>query len=221
MNKVQMIGRLAKDPELRFTPNGKAVTTMIIAVDKPFGDKQSDFFKVQVWNKLAESSAQYLAKGRQVGISGRLEQKMRDVKDTNGYNVYDNWITAESVYFLGANPNSNQNDHQQNYDGYDSANVDGYNQNFGGQQQENNQIQSQYGQNQNGRMNNSQQNRSAGKQQQHARINDRQQGSNNSSQFYDQRGSRNPNNVANYNREYDQRYGDMEAQEFSNDDLPF
>ena len=221
MNKVQMIGRLAKDPELKFTPNGKAVTTMIIAVDKPFGDKQSDFFKVQVWNKLAESSAQYLTKGRQVGISGRLEQKMRDVKDINGYNVYDNWITAESVYFLGANPNSNQFDHQQNPDGFDQVFVDDYTQNSVDQQQGNGQLQSQYVQKQSDRMNNSQHNRSAGKQQQQPRKNDRQNGSYPSNQRYDQRGSRNQNNVINYNREYDQRYGDMEAQEFNSDDLPF
>ena len=64
MNTVIMIGRLTRDPELRYIPNtGKAVANFDIAVDRPFSkEKETDFFKVQVWGKMAENCANYLAK---------------------------------------------------------------------------------------------------------------------------------------------------------------
>lgn len=258
MNRVEIIGRLTRDPELRFTPNGKPVTTMFVAVNKPYGDKQANFFKVQVWLKPAENAAKYLSKGRQVGIAGHLEQakrmardqqgKLVEVKDNYGNNVWDTWITADSVYYLGDNPNpssngSNQNAHQydaqEDYGGYDPGYDDydpGYDtqqQGYGNNpQQGHNDQQQGYGQaqpqNQGGRMSN-QQNRSGGNQQQQAtqqqrqpQNNGRQNGSNNAGQQNNQRGSRNQNNnVVNYNREHDQRYGDMEALPFNDDDLPF
>ena len=100
MNTVIMIGRLTKDPELRYIPNsGKAVANFDIAVDRPFSkEKETDFFKVQVWGKMAENCANYLAKGSQAGIRGRIQNRSYEV---NGQKRYATEIIAEEVQFLG------------------------------------------------------------------------------------------------------------------------
>ena len=85
MNKVVLIGRLTKDPELRFTPgSGAAVTTLTLAIDKyntKTGQKEADFVPVVVWGKQAESTANYMSKGSQVAISGRIQTRSYDAKD--------------------------------------------------------------------------------------------------------------------------------------------
>ena len=100
MNAVIMIGRLTKDPELRYIPNsGKAVASFDIAVDRPFSkEKETDFFKVQVWGKMAENCANYLAKGSQAGIRGRIKNRSNEV---DGQKRYATEIIAEEVQFLG------------------------------------------------------------------------------------------------------------------------
>ena len=100
MNTVILIGRLTKDPELRYIPNsGKAVANFDIAVDRPFSkEKETDFFKVQVWGKMAENCANYLAKGSQAGIRGRIQNRRYEV---NGQKRYATEIIAEEVQFLG------------------------------------------------------------------------------------------------------------------------
>ncbi len=79
MNVVALIGRVVADPELRYTPNGHAVTTIRVAVDRrfksPSGEKETDFFDVIAWKQSAEFAANYLKKGRLVGIEGRLQQR--------------------------------------------------------------------------------------------------------------------------------------------------
>ena len=85
MNKVVLIGRLTKDPELRFTPGtGSAVTTLILAVDRyntKTGQREADFIPVVIWGKQAESAANYLSKGSQAAISGRIQTRSYDAKD--------------------------------------------------------------------------------------------------------------------------------------------
>ena len=95
-----MIGRLTRDPEPRHIPNsGKAVANFDIAVDRPFSkEKETDFFKVQVWGKMAENCANYLAKGSQAGIRGRLQNRSYEV---DGQKRYATEIIAEEVQFLG------------------------------------------------------------------------------------------------------------------------
>src|SRR5438128_3882593 len=78
LNKVILIGRLATDPELRYTPSGVAVTSFRIAVDRPVarneaGEKETDFIDIVAWRHSAEFAANYLNKGRLVAIDGRLE----------------------------------------------------------------------------------------------------------------------------------------------------
>ena len=85
MNKVILIGRLTKDPELKYTPgNGTAVTTLTLAVDNynsKSGEKTADFIPVVLWGKQAENTAQYMSKGSQVAISGRISVRTYDAKD--------------------------------------------------------------------------------------------------------------------------------------------
>lgn len=103
LNKVILIGRLTKDPELRFTPaNGVAVTTFTLAVDRPFlnqkGEREADFIPVVVWRKLAETCANNLKKGRLVGVSGRLQVRSYDTP--GGQRRWVTEVVADEVQFL-------------------------------------------------------------------------------------------------------------------------
>jgi single-strand DNA-binding protein len=74
LNTVVLVGRLTKTPELRYTTGGKAVATLRLAVDRGgSGDKETDFIDVVVWEKQAETVANYLDKGRLIGVQGRLQ----------------------------------------------------------------------------------------------------------------------------------------------------
>ncbi len=98
MNSVVLIGRLARDPELRFTASGKAVATFSVAVNRVFSkEKEADFFNIVVWGKPAENCANYLAKGRLVGLQGRLQSRSYE---QNGEKKYITEIVADQVEFL-------------------------------------------------------------------------------------------------------------------------
>jgi single-strand DNA-binding protein len=113
LNKVVLIGRLTKDPELRFTPGmGKAVTTFTIAVDRRFskdGQREADFIPIVVWGKQAESTANYMSKGKLIGVSGRIQTRNYEAKD--GSRRYVTEVIAEEVQFLewGEKTSSNFN----------------------------------------------------------------------------------------------------------------
>jgi single-strand DNA-binding protein len=101
MNKVMLIGRLGKDPELRYTPAGTAIAKFSLATNrrKRNGAEQPpDWHRITVWSKLAEICAQYLTKGDQVMIQGRLEYGSYD-KD--GVKHYTTDIIAEDLEMLG------------------------------------------------------------------------------------------------------------------------
>lgn len=102
MNKVVIIGRLTKDPELKYTPgNGTAVTQITVAVERRFkkdGHQEADFIPVVIWGKAAESTAQYTEKGRLIGISGRIQTRSYEAKD--GGKRYVTELVAEEVKFL-------------------------------------------------------------------------------------------------------------------------
>ena len=116
MNSVILIGRLARDPELTYTPNTQtACCRLTLAVDRPkrSGEvdgagyvRSADFIRVIVWNKQAEHCDRYLAKGRQVAVSGRITTG--SYKDRNGQTVYTTDVTAERVEFLGSNQQTAQ-----------------------------------------------------------------------------------------------------------------
>jgi single-strand DNA-binding protein len=113
LNHVVLIGRLTRDPELRHTATGTAVTNFTVAVDrrpKPDGTKEADFVRVVVWSKVAESCAAYLSKGKLIAVAGRLQ--VRNYQDQSGQNRTSTEVVAESVQFLspkggGGNGNGN------------------------------------------------------------------------------------------------------------------
>lgn len=102
LNRIVLIGRLTRDPELRFTPNGKAVCSFTLAVDRPFanqdGNREADFINIVVWNKQGENCAQYLAKGRLAAVDGRLQIRSYDGND--GQKRYVTEVIADAVRFL-------------------------------------------------------------------------------------------------------------------------
>ena len=103
MNQVILIGRLTKDPEIRYTSSTQmAVATFTVAVDRPVKageEKKADFPRVTVFGKQAENCEKYLAKGRLVGIHGRLQTGSYTNKD--GVTVYTTDVVADRVEFLG------------------------------------------------------------------------------------------------------------------------
>ncbi|GAA4724350.1 single-stranded DNA-binding protein [Brevibacillus fulvus] len=103
MNRVILIGNLTKDPELRYTPNGVAVTTFTLAINRPrtnqAGEREADFINIVAWQKLADLCATYLRKGRQAAVEGRLQTRSYDNKE--GRKVYVTEVVAENVQFLG------------------------------------------------------------------------------------------------------------------------
>lgn len=106
MNRVILIGNLTKDPELRYTPNGVAVTTFTIAVNRPANKDEVDFINIVAWKKLADLCAFYLKKGRQTAIEGRLQVRSYDNKE--GKKIWVTEVVAENVKFLGSNNTENK-----------------------------------------------------------------------------------------------------------------
>ena len=100
MNNVNIIGRLGRDPEMAYFESGKAKTSFTIAVDSPSKEKKTFWFDVQCWDKTAEVVGEHCRKGRQVGITGRLEQQTWE--DKNGEKHSRVIILADRVDFLAA-----------------------------------------------------------------------------------------------------------------------
>ncbi|WP_433943500.1 single-stranded DNA-binding protein [Paenibacillus sp. SN-8-1] len=102
LNRVILIGRLTKDPELRYTSAGVAVTQFTIAVDRPFtsqgGEREADFIPVVTWRQLAETCANYLRKGRLTAVEGRIQ--VRNYENNEGKRVYVTEVIADNVRFL-------------------------------------------------------------------------------------------------------------------------
>jgi len=105
LNKVQIIGRLTRDPEARTTPQGTAVTNFSVATSRVWKDKQgaqqekTEFHDIVTWRRLAEICAQYLSKGRQVYIEGYLQTRNWD--DQDGKKRYRTEIIADNMIMLG------------------------------------------------------------------------------------------------------------------------
>jgi single stranded DNA-binding protein (ssb) len=100
LNNVVLIGRLTKDPELRYIPESQnAVATFTIAVDRPMAkDKQADFIRITVFGKPAENCERFLTKGRLVGVQGRIQTG--SYKNKDGVTVYTTDVIADRVEFL-------------------------------------------------------------------------------------------------------------------------
>ena len=109
MNKVFLIGRLTRDPELRYTGSNIPVATFSIAVNRNYsnqqGEREADFINIVVWRKQAENVKNYLTQGSQVAIDGRIQTRSYD--DNNGQKRYVTEVVADNVEFLGSKNSSN------------------------------------------------------------------------------------------------------------------
>ena len=170
MNTVQLIGRLTKDPELKYTPSSIATTSFTLAVNRNFtnaqGEREADFIMCTAWRKTAELVCQYLKKGSMVGVNGRIQT--RNYENQQGQRVYVTEVIIGELTFVesknkqGSHNNGNfsqnnqnnygqqnqyQNNNQNNYaqqNQYQNNNFNQQNGNFA-QQNMNNQQQNQWG----------------------------------------------------------------------------
>ena len=110
LNKVMLIGNLGKDPEMRYTPNGKAVTTFSVAVNRSVRGEDggrhdaAEWVRVVTWEKLAETANQYLHVGSKVYVEGRLQTRSWDGDD--GQKHYLTEVVAHEMLMLDARPSS-------------------------------------------------------------------------------------------------------------------
>src|SRR5260370_13953735 len=104
VNKVIVVGNLGRDPEVRYTPGGQAVANFTVATNEAWTDKagqkqeRTEWHRIVVWGKSAENCGEYLSKGRQVFIEGRLQT--REWTNKEGVKVYTTEIVANQVLFL-------------------------------------------------------------------------------------------------------------------------
>jgi len=102
LNQAILIGRLTRDPEFRYTPNGTPVASFTLAVDRAFqnqqGQRDTDFLDIVVWRKLAEVCANYLSKGQLVAVTGSIQVRSYETQDGQKRRVWE--IVADSVKFL-------------------------------------------------------------------------------------------------------------------------
>src|SRR5579885_162118 len=109
VNKVILVGNLGRDPELRATPSGQSVCSFSVATTERFTDRtgqqreQTEWHNVVAWGKQADLCGQYLKKGRQVYVEGRLTTRQYEAKDGTGKR-YRTEVVAQRVQFLGGRP---------------------------------------------------------------------------------------------------------------------
>ena len=131
VNKVILVGNLGKDPEVRFTPSGRAVAKFSLATTDSWMDQESgrqertEWHNIVVWGKQAENCGQYLAKGRQVYIEGAIRSRSYDDKDGNKRYITE--IVAQRVQFLGGGSGGSRSGQQ-----YESGGSGGGFDDFGG-----------------------------------------------------------------------------------------
>ena len=117
LNKVVIMGRFTKDPELRRTGNGTAVTSFSLACDRDFksqsGDKETDFIEVVAWKNTAEFVSKYFSKGRMAVVEGRLQ--IRDWTDKAGNKRTTAEVVADNVYFADSKRSESNDNQKENF----------------------------------------------------------------------------------------------------------
>lgn len=114
MNKVVLIGRLSRDPELRHTSNNTPVCQINVAISRPISqgkEPETDFINVTIWNKQAENLVKYVKKGNQIAIEGRIQTRSYDNEE--GKKVYVTEVLANHIEFIGNNSNKTSNNEKQ------------------------------------------------------------------------------------------------------------
>lgn len=154
INRVVLVGRLTRDPELRYTANGAAVTSFTVAVNRQFtnsnGDRDADFINCVVWRKTAENFANFTNKGSLVGIDGRIQTSSYD--NQQGQRVYRTDVIVENFSLLESKAenerrNGNEFNNQKSQSNYNQGSN-----NYNNSRNSNNQ--NQYGNNQSNKPNN-------------------------------------------------------------------
>lgn len=107
LNRALLVGRLTRDPELRRTGSGKAVTSFNLAVERNFksDEQEADFINCVCWGKIAENTERYCSKGSMVSVDGRIQTRNYD--NSQGQKVYVTEVVADSVQFIQTNRNNN------------------------------------------------------------------------------------------------------------------
>lgn len=127
INSVVLVGRLTKDPELRYSPTGIPVCKFILAVNRTFtneqGEREADFISCVAWRKQAENLANFMKKGNLLGIDGRIQTGSFEGQD--GKRVYTTDVVADSIQFLESRNSQNGSNYEQNYQA-NSFNQTGY-----------------------------------------------------------------------------------------------
>jgi single-strand DNA-binding protein len=127
MNNVSLVGRLTRDPELKYTLNNQAVTTFTLAINRTFknanGEREADFINIVAWRNSADFICKYFKKGSEIAVIGRLQTRNYDDKD--GKKVYVTEVIAEQVSFTGGSKqNTNQPNQQAPKNNGATGNVD-------------------------------------------------------------------------------------------------
>ncbi|MEE3343088.1 MAG: single-stranded DNA-binding protein [Bacilli bacterium] len=117
MNKAILIGRLTKDPEVRYTSSNRAICQFTVAIDRPFtnqasGQREADFINVVAWDKTGENVGKYMTKGRLIAVEGRIQT--RNYENNEGRRVYVTEVVANNVQFLESKNTSQNNSNQIN-----------------------------------------------------------------------------------------------------------
>ena len=128
LNKVMIIGHLGKDPEMRYTPSGKPVTSFSLATSRSWktsdGEKreETEWFNVVAWDSLAEICNLYLSKGQQIYIEGRLQTRKWDDDDGNNRTAVE--VVAKEMVMLGDRKKKSQTDQEKGSDSNDDTNIE-------------------------------------------------------------------------------------------------
>lgn len=113
LNSTVLVGRLTKDPTIKYTPNGKVYSGFVLAVNRTFtnqnGEREADFILCRAWGKQAENLANFMRKGSQVGVTGRIQTSSFVGQD--GKKTYTTEVVAESISFLENKQNGSQSVH--------------------------------------------------------------------------------------------------------------
>lgn len=122
MNRIILLGRLVKDPDVKVTTSGKTVCTFTLAVYRPFsgkdGKREADFINIQTWNKTAELIGNYVSKGQRLLVDGRLQIRSYDGKDGNKHYVTE--VIADRVEFIERKEKSAQKAESEAVEGFGS-----------------------------------------------------------------------------------------------------